>query len=210
MKLHVNWKRFWLIFGLLQVTLFLAGCSAAWLGAVSALLPTLESAVSAVIAFVMALEGKTISAEISSKVQQIGADIKAEIANVQTLIADYKNAASTGLLSQIQAVFQGIIDNLSSILTNVQVSDQTTVGKVTQLVGLAVSASQAIIALIPLVMSKLASGASKEELEAEDKLAASNVNALNNGLKASYVRIVTAETTNSDVNTALASLPPSI
>lgn len=205
-----NWRKFFTIFGLLQVMFWFAGCSAAWLGAVSGLLPALESVVSAAIAFVLALEGKTVPASVSAAIQKIGADIQAQIANVQTLIADYKNAASTGLLSQIQAVFQGIIDNLGSILTAFQVSDTATVSKLTQLVGLAVAAAQAIVALIPMVINKMASGASHAELEADDKLAAVSVGNFQKGLKEGYVHVVTEPTANADVNAALDSLPRSI
>lgn len=208
--MKMNWRKFWIVFGLLQVALLFAGCSAAWLGAVSALLPTLETVVSAAISFVVALEGKTVPASVSSAIQKIGADIAAQIANVQTLIADYKAAATTGLLSQIQAVFQGIVDNLGSILSAFQVSDTTTVGKLTQLVGLAVAAAQAILALIPLVAAKIASGASRAELEAEDKLAASNVKQVENGLKTAYIQVISEPTTNADVNQALNSLPRSV
>lgn len=208
--MKTNWRKFWTVFGLLQVALFLVGCSAAWLGAVSALLPALETVVSAAIAFVLALEGKTVPANVSAAVQKIGDAIKAQIANVQTLIADYKNAASTGLLSQIQAVFQGIVDNLGSILTSFQVTDASTVGKLTQLVGLAIAAAQAIVALIPMVVSKMASGASTAELQADDKLAATSVTHFESGLKAGYVHVISEQTVNADVNAALASLPRSL
>ena len=42
--IRVNWKRFALTFCLLQLVLMTASCTAAWLGAVSALLPALAAA----------------------------------------------------------------------------------------------------------------------------------------------------------------------
>lgn len=208
--MKINCKKFVFVFALLETCLILAGCSAAWLGAVGALLPTLETLVSAAIAFVMALEGKTVPASVTAKIQQIGQDIAAEITNVQQLITVYKNAASTGTLSQIQAVFQAIVANLGNILSAFQVTDSATVGKFTQLVGLAVAAAQAILALIPLVIGKLASNAPKAELEAEDKLAASSVNNVTSGLKTAYVQVISEKTASADVNTALATLPRSL
>lgn len=208
--MKLNWRKFVLLFVLLQVVLFLGGCSAAWLGAVSGLLPALEAVVSAAIAFIMALEGKTVPTSVSSAIKKIGDDIAAQIANVQTLIADYKNAASTGLLSQIQAVFQGIVDNLGAILKAFEVTDPATVSKFTQLVGLAVAAAQAIIALIPMVIQKLSSGASEAELHAEDKLAAVSVDNVKKGLQEAYKHIRAEQTVNAQVNAALNSLPDSI
>jgi hypothetical protein len=207
--MKVNWAKFFFVFCIMQVALMLAGCSAAWLGAVSALLPALEAAISAAVAFVVALEGKTVPASVSASIQALGNDIAAQIANVQTLIADYKAAATTGLLSQIQAVFQGILTNLDSILSGFNVTDLSTVSKLTQLVGLAVAAVQAILGLIPLVQAKLASGAPKAELEADDQFAANQVKGFEKGLKEGYVEIVTTPTANADVNVALASLPQS-
>jgi len=205
--LKFNFSTFLFTFLVLQLVVLASGCSAAWLGAVSALMPALETAVSAAIAFVMALEGKTVPASVSAAIQKIGQDISAQIANVQQLITVYQGAASTGTLSQIQAVFQAIVANLGNILTAFQVSDSTTMSKLTQLVGLCVAAAQAILALIPLVATKLASGASKSELEADDKLAASSVKNVESGLKQAYVQVISEETPSADVNAALLTLP---
>jgi hypothetical protein len=195
---------------MLQFCALLVGCSAAWLGAVSALLPALEAAVSAAISFIVALEGKTVPPSVSAAIQKIGTDIATQITNVQALIASYQNAASTGLLSQIQAVFQGILTNLSSILSGFNVTDASTIAKLTQLVGLAVAAVQAILGLIPLVQARLAAGATKAELEADDKFAAGQVKSFEKGLKEGYVSIVTTHTPNTDVNVALDTLPRSL
>lgn len=205
--MRINWRRFWTVFGLLQVALFVCGCTAAWLGAVSALLPSLEAAVSAVIALVMGLEGKTVPVSTSAAIQKIGSDIAAEITQVQTLIADFKASASTGLLSQIQAVLQGILTNLADILSGANVVDSATVSKITALVGLAVAAAQAIIGLVPLVAKAMTSGASDAVLEAQDKEAAAHIGNVHKGLQEAYSVIRNTPTESADVNTALESLP---
>jgi hypothetical protein len=217
--MKVNWRKFWIVLGLLEVVVLLMGCSASWLGAVSALLPALEAAVNAAIAFVVALEGKTVPASLTAAVEKIGSDIASQIANVQALLADFKNAAvatQNSLLGQIEALFQGILTNLQSILAGFNITDTATVSKLTQLVGLAVAAAQAIIAFIPLVQTKLAQLAAQpgitreqqdEALRAEDKFATKQINSIHNGLKEGYVDIVTGVTTSTDVNTALAALP---
>lgn len=207
---YVNWHRFWLCFALLEVVVFCAGCSASWLGAVSALLPALESAIAAALSFVAALNGKTVSASVTASIQKIGEDVKAQIANVQALIADYKNAATTGLLSQIQAVFQGITDNLASILSSFNVTDQASVSKFTALIGLAVAAAQSIVALLPLVAAKIESGATPAQLAAEDKMATGAVNDVHKGLQQAYQAIRNTSTGSADVNAALKTLPASL
>ena len=206
----VNWRKFAFLFGLSQAALFLVGCTAAWLSAVSSMLPSLEAAVAALVTFVLSLEGKTVSPTLSATIKKIGDDIAAEIANVQTLIADFKANASTGYLSQIQAVFQGIISNLGSILSAASVSDTATVSKITQFVGLAVAAAQAILALLPLAIHKMQSGASMAELQREDKVGALAVNNADKALKETYVAILADKTENVAVNEALDALPRSI
>lgn len=213
--MRVNWRKFLFTFSLMYAILLVAtlasGCSAAWLGAVSALLPALEAAVTAAVAFVAALEGKTVSASVTAAIQKIGADIAGEITNVQQLIASYQANASTGTLSQIQAVFQSIVVNLGSILTNAQITDSATTSKLTQLVGLAVAAAQAILGFIPLVSAKLSQpGVTREELEADDKVATQHVKQVEEGLKTAYQAFVTEKTGQVDVDAALAKLPQSL
>lgn len=208
MKLNI--RKFMQYYAVFLIMLFCAGCSAAWLGAVSALLPALEAAVGAAISFVLALEGKTVPPAVAAAIKKIGDDIATEISNVQALIAAYKSSASTGLLSQIQAVFNAIGANLASILTGLNVTDSSTVSKITQLVALATAAVQAILALVPMVIVKLESGASPEELGREDKIASAAVQVTTKTLKETYVSIVSEYTENPDVNAALDSLPRSI
>ena len=208
--MKVNWRKFFTTFAFLQITLFLAGCTAAWLGAVSALLPALEAAVSAVVAFVVALEGKTVPPAVTAAIQKIGSDVGTEIANVQQLIAAFKAQASSGLLAQIQAVFQAIISNLGNILTGLNVTDSSTVAKITSLVGLAVAAAQAIIGLIPMAIQKMDSGAPEAELRHYDAVASVSVNNTHKALQEAYIVTVTTMTENPDVDSALAALPQTL
>jgi len=205
-----NFRKFLLCFAILQAVVFVGGCSATWLTAVGALLPALEAAVAAAISFVVALEGKTVPPAVSAAIQKIGADIKAQIANAQTLIADYQKAATTGLLSQIQAVFQGVVDNLASILSAFNVTDSASISKFTQLVGLCVAAAQAVLAMIPLVAAKLALPATQSQLEHEDKVAASTIQLTNKTMQETYRIIVSEDTPSAIVNEALATLPKTI
>ena len=212
MKINARnfWTTFAFLYALLLITTVASGCSAAWLGAVSALLPALEAAVSAAVAFVAALEGKTVPATVTATIKKIGDDIAAEIVQVQQLIAAYQSAATTGTLSQIEAVMQAILNNLSSILGAGGIVDSSTVSKLTALIGLAVAAAQSIFALIPLVGTALTSGASRTVLEAQDKEAAAHIGAAHKGLQQAYVIIRDTPTESADVNSALSALPTSL
>jgi hypothetical protein len=214
MRPRFSWRKFGIsflfVYAVLLIATMASGCSAAWLGAVGALMPALEAAVSAAVAFVMALEGKTVPASVTAAIQKIGSDVAAEIAEVQQLIAAYQAAASTGTLSQIQAVMQAIISNLTGILSAGGITDSSTVGKLTALVGLAIAAANAVIGLIPLVTSALSSSASREVLEAQDKEAAAYVDSAHKALQAAYVTIRTTATPNTDVNSALSVLPTNL
>jgi hypothetical protein len=202
----VNWRRFVLLFAVFNVALLVCGCTAAWLGAIDGLLPFAQAAVTAIISFVLALEGKTISAQVSAQIQQIGQDISAEIANVQTLIAAAKQSTNQTIIGQIQAVLQSIVGNLANILSAANVEDSSTVAKITQLVGLAVAAFQAVLALVPVVTAALAHG-TKAQLESTDKMATSAINGASKTIQETYKAIVAEHTPSSDVNTALDSLP---
>lgn len=206
----LNLRRFLLVFTVLQVCVLLGGCTAAWLSAVNSLLPALQTAVSAVVAFIAALEGKTVSTAFVDAAKRVQADVAASITNAQTLIGDFQKTASTGLLSQIQAVFQGIVDNLNSILTGLSITDSATVNKLTALVGLAVAAAQSIVALIPVVYAKLESGASHAALEAEDKVASNAIGEAHKLLKSTYHAIVSEPTESEPVNAALSVLPQNL
>jgi hypothetical protein len=208
--MKVNWRKFASFFALFFVVLMLSGCSASWLGAVSSLLPALEAAVSAIVSFALALEGKTVPAGVAAAIKKIGDDVAVEIQNVQALVAQFKAQASAGLLTQIQTLLQGVVTNLSSILSGLSISDASTIGKITNLVGLAVAAAQAIIALIPVAVAKMQSGASHAELQEEDEVASTALHLTTGNLKSAYHTIVTTPTENADVNAALASLPQSI
>jgi hypothetical protein len=205
--MKINWARFLLFFCFFQVCFLLVGCTAAWLSAISALLPALEAAVSAVASFVLALEGKTVSTGFSNLVQTIVNGVKSEIAEAQQLIAAYKAAASQGTLAQLQALFQAIVTNLNGILSGLDVTDASTVAKITQLVGLAVAAASAVIALIPSLIHFMQMRPDLKQLEGEDKVVAKMLTTQTQTLEETYETIIGEHTVNADVNAALDALP---
>jgi hypothetical protein len=208
--MKINWNRFCFVFVVLMSVFYLTACTAAWLAAINGMLPGIESVVAAIVSFVVALEGKTVSPATVLKIQQWEADVSTQITNAQNIIAQYQAAASTGLLSQLQAVMQGIMTSLNSILTGLNITDSTTVAKITQFLALGVAAVSAVLALIPMAMTKLDSKASNAELLQYDKLGANAMNNVTKTMKETYAAIIQEKTSNLDVNAALDSLPKSI
>lgn len=208
-----NAKVFWKVFltlSALEMLLFATGCTSAWISAVSALLPSLAAVVNAILSFVMALEGKTVSSSTVAAIQKWQQNIAAELSNLETIIADIKQAATASLVAQFQAGMQAVLSTFSGILSGLDITDTATVSKLTQFVSLGVAAINAILALIPMALQKMQSGASEAELRSYDKVAgAATVNA-NKVMRETYHSIVTDYTDSTDVNSALATLPQNI
>jgi hypothetical protein len=203
--MKLNWKRFGTTFLLLNLLFLLNGCSANWVGAIQGLMPAISAAISALFSFISALEGKTIPASVQETVQKIEAAITASLQNVQTILATIKQNASASVLAQIEGAFQAIVTNLNSILSGLNVTDPSTVGKVTNLVELAVAAVEAVLALLPLASK---SGALNDiELEHADKAATVSIKNTHKVLQHTYHNVVSTDTESAEVNEALAALP---
>lgn len=208
-----NSKVFWRVFAILTIieTCFLlSGCTSAWLSAVSGLLPAISAVVNAVVAFVAALEGKTVSASFLATIQKWQQNIASEISNAQTIIASLQQSASTSLISQFQTVMQSVLTQFTSILSGVDITDSATVAKLTQFVGLGVAAVNAVLALLPLALSKLESKAPEAELKHYDSLGAAATKNAVKVMKETYAAIRSEHTSNADVNAALDALPSQI
>lgn len=190
---------------------FLVGCQAAWLSAVSAMLPSIETLVTSIIAFAAGLEGKTVSAATLAAISKIGADVKGQIGTAQTLIASYQTDNNPTTLGKISDIFTAAVASLGTILANLNITDLATTSKITQLVGLGVAAIQAVLGLIPLVHTTMAKYQSKQvsddDVKHADTQAAAVVNLHNNQLKNSYRIIITTPSGNSDVDAVLHTVP---
>lgn len=212
---YFNTQRFLRTFLLLNILtvfcLYLAGCTSAWLSSVSAMLPAISAVVSAIVSFVSALEGKTVSAQFVAAVQKWQQNIATEIANAQGIITALQQNTSTTLISQFQAVMNAISSEFQSILNAADVTDTATVAKLTQFLGLGIAAINAVLALIPAVLSTLNKPAhTSEELASFDRLGAKATNDGLKTMKETYTAIKDEHTTNADVNAALYALPGQI
>jgi hypothetical protein len=207
-----SWKKFLKVFaftyGFLLVMTCLVGCSAAFLGAISALLPALEASVSAAVAFVVALEGKTVSASVSAAIQKWGTNVASLITSLQDIITAAKGAATASVISQIQAAMQAISSAMSSILPDFDVTDSATVSKFTALLNLGIGLVSTILGFIPLIQTALARvGVTNEQLKAEDQEATAHIKNLHKGFQDAYKIVRDTPTASGQVNAALNGLP---
>ena len=186
-------------------------CTAAWLAAVSAMLPSIEALATAVLAFVAGLQGKSISEATAAAIARIGADIKGEIVNGQVLIADFQTSQDTALLGKISAVFQGILASFQSILANASITDAATVSKLTQLVGFAIAAVTAVLGLIPLVSAEYSrTHVDLAEAQHADKQAASLIAHHHKALQEGYAVWHSEKTGIEAVDEAVAACPATV
>ena len=193
------------MFALFNVVLLLAGCSANWVGAIQSMWPAIQAAVSAIFAFIGAV--KSVPQSVKDAVTKVEADVTASLQNAGTVLASLTQNATASVTSQFETVMQAIVTNLNSILAGFSVTDPNTVSKVTELVNLAVAAIEAILALVPVLSSKLAEHASEEELKVADKVATTTIKNTHKVLQSSYHTIVSTPTGEVDVDEALAALP---
>lgn len=208
-----NWSRFILVSTVIWTGCIVCGCTATWISAISALLPALGTAIDAIAEFVAALEGKTLSATFVAGVQKVVSDIQTELANLKTILAGVTGTVTASVSAQIQSVLEAIITNLGSILSGADITDSSTVTKLTQLIGIGVSAVQAILALIPVLLARLAAtpAPSDEELRQADSLASGSIKHIHEGLRQAYKTVRDdTPTVSADVNTALQAIPASL
>lgn len=208
--MRFNWKKFFLVFCTIQCILMLAGCTAAWIGALQAMIPTIEGIVSAVVAFIAALEGKTVSATFTAKVQQWGTNVSNLLSQLTALVQSAAKTVTSTVITQIQAVMAQLSSSFGSILQDTGITDAATTGKLEGFVNLGIAAINAILALIPLALSKLKANASQAELEATDADATATINQAHKLVRSTYHTIVTTETESVPVNSALGTLPKTL
>jgi hypothetical protein len=210
MTKYFNLRRFCFVFLLLMIAFSASACSAAWIGALQGLIPTIEGIVSAVVAFVAALNGKTISAAFNAKVQQWGSKISDLLTQLSNLVTAAGKSATSTVIAEIQAVMSQLSQSLGSILADTGITDAGTIAKIEELAQLAIAAVNAVLAVIPVALARIKAGASTAELESMDSDAKDVINNAHKVAKNTYHVIVTQQTSELQVNEALATLPQSL
>lgn len=196
--MKLNWKRFLATFALANLVLFLSGCG--WVAAVNALWPALTVAVSAIFSF---LTNLSISNPTLEKIQQ---DVMAGLEEGKTILAELAQNATATVAQKFQAVLQTVVQTLGTILPAIGVTDPTKESTLTKLIGLGVTALEAVLGLIPLAVHPAAATLNEHELHAADKAAAAHLTLTHKQLQDEYHQLVSTSTDSQEVNAALAGL----
>lgn len=97
----------------------LTGCGLpTWLTDASSIIPVLISSITSIGSFVASLTGNTALAAELAVVTRILDDVEAGLADIETLIAEYKANPSETLLQKIDDVAKLVTNNIQKILTD--------------------------------------------------------------------------------------------
>lgn len=122
MKFLIAHRRNFHLLGCLMLLAFattlLTGCAAAWLTDAGSILFMIGQSMTSVAAFVAALSGNTALAALLTTISEWITTVQAGIADLQTLIAQYKANASTGLLADIEAALATLQTNVKQDFSN--------------------------------------------------------------------------------------------
>jgi hypothetical protein len=150
--------RFLLLFALLNLLLFACACSTAWtteaVNIINVLTPAIESALAILAAFGAGISPGAISA-IDAWGQQATNDLKNVIA---PLIQQYNAAvasAQPGILQEIEAGVTVILNNLSTVLPTLHVTDPATDAKIQAVITAIEAELTSLMNLIPVVQGKV-------------------------------------------------------
>jgi hypothetical protein len=214
-----NWRLALLVFICLETTIFLTGCTET-VAALGPLLTSLGTLLNAIIAFATGL-GSTITPAAQQILTDIGAAVTTAIPQAQADIAAWTQATSSTVLSKVGALLSGIPATVNSLLAAMGISGSAE-QKLSEIIGLAVTAVEGILAFVPLVASELSpvpeqpakteeqKSAIKKQLERMvrlDKIAAKQVKTLHQSMRDSYKEWVTMPTGDDKVDSVLKSLP---
>lgn len=137
---------------LLSFCMVTASCNAAWLPKVEGYINAFLPVAGQVAQLVLLLSGTGISAQQSAEINNDFAQVQGDIKLLETLAETYANAPTgqkASILTQINALIQGVSDHLAAILPAFHVTNPASVDKVNKAVGLLLVAVQDIVKNIP-------------------------------------------------------------
>ena len=143
-----------LVAAVLCGTLMWTACSTSWINEAEQIIAALIPGMANLVTLVATLQGKNVSAADLQTVQSAGAQAGADLALMQSLIAQYQKAdaaAQPGLLNQIQAALTAVQSTLSGLLPALHIKDASTQAKITAVIGILFSEVESVAAIVPLV-----------------------------------------------------------
>ena len=181
-------------------TVFMEGCSTAWIGEAEEIVAVLIPAAANILTLVATLEGKGVSTGDLATIQSAGAQAGADLQLIQSLIAAYGKAdasAQPGILSQITTAIATVESNLQNLLPALHIKDAATQAKLTAVVGIVLSEVESLADVIPLLKNQLS--VARGQLPDKTPLAARE-------FVESYNATMTARTGNAALDRATAGL----
>lgn len=138
-----------LIAPVVAVTLLVAACSTSWIQTAEQYIGVLIPAVEDVVGILQLAGVKGVSTTAMAVVSQYGQQATTDLASIGTLLTQYNSANANTTGQKIAALASDAKSNLNLILPALDVTDQTTVTKVTAAVNLAVNTIAQLQALLP-------------------------------------------------------------
>lgn len=204
---NFNWRTAILVFMLCQVVLYAAACGAT-ITQISDMLPSIGTLLSAILAFVTGL-GSSVSANVVSAANTVNTDAQAALTEAEAEIKVWTQSTSTTVLGKVSDLLGGIQSTLNTFLKGLSISNPASQTKLQEIISLAITAVEGVIALIPVLSTKLTS-ASLHDLAHLDKTTAATLKGLHNGLKESYAGWRNTPTGDAETDSALSKTPISI
>ncbi len=209
LKIRFNWRAAVLAFVLMEVMLFASACGST-ITQITNLLPAIGTLLSAVVAFVTGL-GTSVPEAVQNDVKVIEQASQAGITEALALLKSWTQSTSTTVLGKVNDILKSVLGSLSTLLGDIGLTG-TAAQKVQQLVALAISAVEGVLAMIPLFGR--AAAASPHALKEMDRMGAAHAKALHEALKAQYNEIIqpvdASDPQAARINAALAKLPRSL
>jgi hypothetical protein len=135
-------------------TLMWTACSTAWMGEAEQIVAALIPGLANLVTLVATLQGKNVSAADLQTIQNAGAQARADLQLLQSLISQYEKgdaSAQPGLLSQIQVAISAVQSSLNGLLPALHIEDAATQAKITAVIGILLSEVESVAAIVPLV-----------------------------------------------------------
>lgn len=186
-KFLISFAKWFVLLNLLVFTvLFSAACTAAWITAYPALVAAAQAALTAIGAFIAALSG--ISDSAKATVQKVINDAITQLGNSVAILKAAAGNVTAGVIAQIEAILQAILPMVQQILSGLSITNPTTLGKLTNIINLAIAAIEAVLALLPAVKVALPRLATMtdDEKEAVDATVTKQIKAAHKALQKNY------------------------
>ena len=185
-KFAINYLKWFVLLNVIVFTvLFTAGCTAAWIQAYPLFVAAAQAALTAIGAFIGAL---SLSDEQKALVQKIIADVIAQLGNSVSILQAAAGNVTSGVIAEIEAILQAVLPMVQQILQALSINNPTTLGKLTNLVNLAIAAIEAVLALLPTVKVALPRLAtmSDDEKEVLDEAVTKQIKAAHKTIRVRY------------------------